>query len=231
MRRYLAALMVASIGFLTLTACGSSAKSTRAVPVDQSRYSVPLLQSASAGVTNGKLTKAGALTLFSMQYGPLPDVAKSSAAPGVKASADLAISGVFMHWGELSDAQRAAIRKYLGVSPTFTPRSKPAAGPGKRTTRKQFGVNGPFPKESAAILGVLEPKLGPLPIEVYVTDNGANKKFAGQTVIDDGPNGFGCYISVFNVGTGPAVLTSTLAHELFHCYQQVWGASPAPWIR
>jgi len=190
-------------------------------------------------IARGGVTTERALQLFSIVVGPLPgvNVPENAAEPG-EFCATAAVNAVFAVWPSLTDAQRAAIRQYIGSPSRVSDRmerprlmlsgflQKPVATP--RFNYQQYASDAN---------NLISPLVGQPPIrfglDVYDYDLDPNTKQINHSEKaatyswdgSDKPQPDGCHIRVFDSVFGEnkfsAVDAQTImAHEMFHCYQQ-----------
>lgn len=178
------------------------------------------LQAALAGINDdGMFSKETALAAFVASFGPLPGVTAPTSNEDV-ADGTLAIDMVAAHWSELTDAQRAAIRDWIGADDAAA--ISAAYRPGALDAIDRAAVD-QAAAEIAAHVGhpltvpiVLAP---PTPKEIADAPPAAlawavtRYDATGRTPID-------CRVSVEpRAATNGAALHFTLLHEIWHCYQ------------
>jgi hypothetical protein len=238
-----------------LGGCSGSSGTAAPVPSPAARNGWDLTTANLGG--DGRLTLPTALTAFALAVGPVPGAAPATGSAGSIDSASLAVSSVLARWGELSDAQRAAVRTALGVP---TDRNAPAAyrqAPAEPTdpnlpclTADSAGAE-PYRAQVAGILGDVTARLGrPLRIadRLFLTVNTQNlegpaKMYTypchGAVAGAGGDSVDGCTIHLNPRAIGgsysPAELRSFLVHEIVHCYLfdrfgMAYGAMPAWYV-
>jgi hypothetical protein len=202
---------------------------------------------------DGSRTADSALHLFALTYGSLPGVDVAPTSTPVR-SGTPAIGAVRNHWTELSEAQRDAITQRLATPAGATQIVVPAmAATGVELALAHPGVDGPAialaavpPDVVQAIEGVvtdmrgrIAAKLGrPLPgnITLEVSD-GPGPDGDAQPIYGDSNQTFtggtysGCIVRLFGPATTgePMIITNTVAHEVFHCFEGAGAASEAAW--
>lgn len=194
-----------------------------------------------AGTTDdsGTLSLDSALALFALQYGGLPDVEVPAGDPGPAMSGDLAVAGVLGHWEELTEAQRSTVLERLELPPDFTPAAPAAPEPqgptgtvGRSIGRRTVADIEPYRRVVERMLAHQEQRFGPLGVSVTVVEGGTtysveNGRAAADTLL---LNPTTCRIRVFTgVLPPPDGPNFALAHEVAHCFQQVW--TPQVWPR
>ena len=226
-----------------LSSCGGSSKSSSS---SSKEPALSAQEQVLAQINDeGYLPKDAALQLFALQYGPLPGVTTPKGPPGENADGNLAITNVFRVWSELTAAQQAKVIEYLELPADFTPArlgaasispSTTAAGGPGRSRRADTDV-APYRASADAVLPYLANHFGPLgvPLDVQsstlrVVASDGSPALADAIVLD-GQCRVRVFPRTFAPPSGPSI---TLAHEIFHCYQQVWNggvlASSRAWV-
>lgn len=182
---------------------------------------------------DGRLDRDDALSLFALQYGELPGAPVPAGDGGAARSGNAATSAVFGVWDELTDAQRLVVmeRLELGSAPGVGASEIAPGRRGRSIVRRADVDVAAYQRAADAAVAVLERRLGPLGTPVVVTtSNQVLRSAEGTPVLADTMllAGERCRIRVFPAHLPPpAGADQTLAHEVFHCYQQMW--TPAPW--
>lgn len=211
---------------------------------------------------DGRLMLGAALSMFALQYGPLPEVAVPTGDPGPSRPGDLAVASVLARWSELTPPQQDGVRAALDLEPGWaptggaaapgTPGSPADAPPATDTSAADKAAEDKAAKDattgggrSAAVrrdaLAAYRASLAPL-VEVFerhLGPLGATVDIETSSDVIRGPRGEQalaesllvtsdrCRIRVFPaVFSAPSRPHHTLAHELFHCYQQRWNGGP-----
>ncbi|MFZ4515809.1 MAG: hypothetical protein ACOYN3_05805 [Acidimicrobiia bacterium] len=216
-----------------LVACGGSKKASQ----PESEFSgnpVTVQQELLNQTTDeGVLPKDAALQLFVMQYGPLPGVNPVKGNLGEPTEGTLAIRSVVRYWDELTEAQRIAITEYID-RPGFDPRSSasptssapPTTGKPGRSRRTDAAAAAPYVASANAVMPYLERHFGALGVPLQVNTRtrcvrvpSTRSCALADAVVWDGKCDINVYPNQFPAPSGPSI---TLAHEIFHCYQQQW---------
>lgn len=177
---------------------------------------------------DGQLSKDDALALFATVFGPLPGVAATQDATGVR-DGTLAIRELMRYEDELSPEQLRAVQAYLAPpqdADVFTvPPVGSAAGmrlaAGTTDALKQAleGAKDQFRRTIAQRVGDFD---GDINIHFRPKPATEKKKLLGQAW-SDWPGGVfaDCDVYLFPDATTaePLVMLNTLAHEMFHCFQ------------
>jgi hypothetical protein len=214
----------------------------------------PLTELAASARTSPE--KGPSLELFAAMYGPVagtepPDVGDSPPRGGSQA-----ISAVFSRWQLLDADERAAVREHLDLPADYDPPSPTAEHPplppqlgvesnlviaeeapeGRRGRSQSQPARtiAPYARALQRASDALESHLGPLgrsivlqlatPVEEAEEAAARRRTFADTAVQADGS----CRIRVYAELAPPARTSTTLGHELMHCYQQVWRGSTLP---
>jgi hypothetical protein len=158
---------------------------------------------------------------------------------------------VFRNWAALSPEQQTAVRARLDLPDDFDPTAPlPAVAPddgagsggssgGGRSAGVRRNPASPYEDSLRPTLAAMERHLGPLGAQLrVVTSNDDVRGFNGMRALADtilisaDVCRIRVYPAVFPVPSGPS---QTLAHELFHCFQQRWRGSPlgdaSAWIQ
>jgi len=198
-----------------------------------------------------------ALAWFAAVFGPLPGV-PAPAALNAPVSGTGALAAVFAAWDELDDAQRAAVRAALLLPADYAPQvavpgttgtiMQPvpadtvdpivvellgaAGGGGWARPARELAQEQAYRDSLERAAGILRSHLGPLGRTVVLQivarpEAGTTRSaLASALVMRDGT----CRIHAYRNNFAPPAANdiNTLAHELTHCYQQVWNGGVLP---
>ncbi len=221
---------------LTLTADKQRTTKTLSIP----RSATTAFQAALGGVDRkGHVTPRMALQAFSLAVGRLPDVELPTGPVGQIRSATGPIQWLKANRSRISPAQRKAADKILNSGKKSS--SAPGAHASVAEARLQAILSEVRVQESLHLGGPPRQFKGSIPFDVRVTLKtgglGSDYKALARTddVRDDQNNLVECAITVGPKGLalGEEESYSTLAHELFHCYQFLVVSNPRnspPWI-
>jgi hypothetical protein len=197
---------------------------------------------------DGSRTVDSALRLFAMAFGAIPGVEVARPTTPIR-SGTFALAEVEAHWDELTADQQAAVQRLIAPPPDATtivlPPMESASGVRYAAAALPVEVGRPVSAavapdivaalEAAAIdireriaakLGSLLP--GPATLVVTGADPGllglATQDFSGGTYQS-------CTVTLYGPATTaePIVMTNTLAHELFHCFEAAGAQTQAAW--
>ncbi len=198
---------------------------------------------------DGVLDAKSALQLFALQYGELPGVPVPAGDPGPAQSGTFAVRAVLANWSALNPDTRDAVRRVLELPdgydpaaplPAEAPSSDDGNGGPRHPAARRDTPTAAYQTSLDQVAPALERHLGPLGATVRLETSDAVERepttgqqaLADTLLLSDGICRIRVYPAVFPPPTGPA---GTLAHELFHCYQQRWNGSPlgarAGWIQ
>lgn len=200
--------------------------------------------------------KGPALELFAAMYGPVagtdpPDVGDSAPRGGSEA-----IGAVFARWARLDSAERAAVRELLDLPEDYEPPSpsaehppippqpgvesnlviaqQPGQGRRGRSIAQPARTIAPYAQALQRASDALESHLGPLGRSIVLqlatpVEEGEEAAAGRLTLADTAIQANGsCRIRVYAALVPPPRTSTTLGHELMHCYQQVWRGSTLP---
>ncbi len=187
-------------------------------------------------ITQG-LTPIRAAWYFSMELGPLPgvDVPASVTRDPSDWDASAAVMDVYSVWDSLTTAQRQAVDRVVrGPNPASAPHAAlrgqsrfeltPVVYTPVRLNESGFDYDGAAKTASERLSTYLN---RPVLTKYYVdvvdeTPPGAGWAETDTFLVNGGRNHEGCHLKFWDkvVGKwGPAVATSVVTHEMYHCYQ------------
>ncbi|MCL1597761.1 MAG: hypothetical protein M3094_01145, partial [Actinomycetia bacterium] len=196
---------------------------TDAEPVESSGTDALLQQDREAN--DGSLSLEMSLDLFASIYGPLPGVTSTITEPR-PGDGSLAIRSVLANWDELDPATRDAVSSALAPGQ----RAETIALTGEVTAiRAQSDTAlGEATEIADAARVSIEENLGrplgiPITVSVFDTPIGGDNVLADASptrsgVLVESGTVDGCSIRIFPLGDH-ASLETTVAHEVYHCYQ------------
>lgn len=193
---------------------------------------------------NGDRTVESALRLFAIAFGPLPGVDAPTDNTGAR-SGTLALDEVRRHDAELTPEQRSAIDAYLAPDADSVQITIPEVGSADVPNSGAIALVGPMSVAADAATTAAVKQVGNQMRAAIVANLGFNvtgpldlllkrRNKDGDFGVEQpffSPSGTysGCKIVVFEKATGGLyeTLANTLAHEIFHCFEDFMGKSLA----
>ncbi len=246
-------------GTTTTTSRGAARTASSPFPVGETQSQIM------HDIRTDGLTAERALMLFSIQIGPLPGVpAHTGSVDKTDFDGSMATSYLYGVWDELTVGQRKAAARLLGqpnqaAPPTTISFGRGAAGGTTTPTPRQISLGSPTSRrdtpaydylhlaESASVAEAAE--LGAKPISKFRIDVSYDlpgTAYASTTwyykpwyATAYQPFGDGCHITIWNQKMAAVPgndAAAVMAHEVFHCYQQVAVgsgeavATVSPWV-
>lgn len=212
------ALTVAVVILLVVAACGQPAQSTARASPAASPALTPLQQALRGIRDDGTWSKDTALAAFAAAFGPLPGV---EAPPADRSyhSGTAALQMVEAYWSELADAQRQAVRDYVGpAAATIVPAVYQV---GLLDTYQQLA------DQAAADIGshLGHPLGGPVKMVYPANENGTAWAWAdgNWNEVPPGSHATGCVVSIppstVKDPSRTPYLRWLLLHEVWHCFE------------
>ena len=222
-------IAVLGVSATLIATSGFGGSPALAVPAPTPSPAIALNSILSEVGPDGTVSKQSALQAFSDVIGPLPGVTAVPVAPGEVLDGTFAVNWVLRYWDQLTEAQRAAIRKYLpeppGTTLTRTAGARGAQVVPAMTTPPVGPYRAVLKNEESEIAAHIGRPLG-LPLSVVVNAKQVTSHPA-YTVAYDSSGGVSGRPASCVVYINPSLYHSTdvsqlnniLMHEMFHCFQ------------